>query len=342
MADTIYYVDGTDVAATHHFLTAGAALAHLKSDHPDLTADNGSGGAGFVGIEISITSAETAVFNVVGLTTSAACYLRVYTTPAARHAGVWSNSKHRIAVSEDGALVIQEDYVRLDGLQLSSVRDTASGDAVYTNVGADLRVSNCLIKVTGGNTYYHIGLDCSVAPGAIFVWNTVVYVASTNGNTVGIYAPTGGAATLSVYSCAVKSGAYGIYRAGTGTITAKNTYCSGTAGNAFNGTITKTNCASSGTEAGTADGCLSNIACDTDTFVNVTAGSEDLHLAADGLSPLQGHGVNTTGDSAPLNFTTDIDGQTIGASWSIGADNIAGSGLSVFVYESTIVDEFNG
>jgi hypothetical protein len=69
---------------------------------------------------------------------------------------------------------------------------------------------------------------------------------------------------------------------------------------------------------------LQSIAYNTDTFVNVTGGSEDFHLAADGLSPLQGTGTDTSGDAAPMNFTTDIDGDTRDATWDIGADAAAG------------------
>jgi len=54
---------------------------------------------------------------------------------------------------------------------------------------------------------------------------------------------------------------------------------------------------------------LQNIPVSTATFVNVTAGSENWHLAGTG-SGLYNVGTNTSGDSAPMNFTTDIDGET--------------------------------
>jgi hypothetical protein len=91
--------------------------------------------------------------------------------------------------------------------------------------------------------------------------------------------------------------------------------------------MAKTNCASEDQSADdtktgeTQTNCVAAaVIVDTDTFVNVTGGTEDFHLAADGLSPLMGVGVDTTADAAPMNFTTDIDLQTRDATWDIGAD----------------------
>ena len=70
----------------------------------------------------------------------------------------------------------------------------------------------------------------------------------------------------------------------------------------------------------TATNCVAAaVALDTDTFVNVTGGSEDFHLAAGTGSALYGTGA-APGGSAPLNYTTDIDGETV-ATWCIGADS---------------------
>ena len=54
------------------------------------------------------------------------------------------------------------------------------------------------------------------------------------------------------------------------------------------------------------------------------SGGDFTTLAADGLSPLQGAGTNTSGDAAPMNFTTDIDGDTRDSTWDIGADAATG------------------
>ena len=84
----------------------------------------------------------------------------------------------------------------------------------------------------------------------------------------------------------------------------------------------------SGADETATDCVAAAVALDTDTFVNVTGGSEDFHLAADGNSPLMGVGVDTSGDSAPLDFTTNIDGETRDATWDIGADSWVASGTA--------------
>jgi hypothetical protein len=42
-------------------------------------------------------------------------------------------------------------------------------------------------------------------------------------------------------------------------------------------------------------------------FTNITAATADYHIVA--ASPLVGVGTDTSGDAAPMNFSTDIDGQ---------------------------------
>jgi hypothetical protein len=286
-------------------------------------------------------TADTAAVADTGMVTTPTNYVKIYVDQADRHAGVWDATKYRLSVTNANALYLESDDIWIDGLQIEVTANTAAYCNIYSLSDSRIDISNCILRGLDNAFYASGGILLSVV-GTANIWNTFVY-GFANGNATPICMI--GAGTANVYSCVAisETNGYGILRS-VGTLVCKNTYARAGTAYAFSGTMTCTNCASADHTADDHGGAnnLVDIAYGADTFVNVTATTEDFHLAADGLSPLQGTGTNTTGDSAPLNFTTDIDGQTIGASWSIGADNIAGSGLSVFVYESTIVDEFNG
>lgn len=274
---------------------------------------------------------DTTEFGVDGWTTSATQYITMECDATARHAGVWNGAKYNLIGSSANVLSINEEYVRIDGLQIgnAAVGGTQS-PIVSVNTRAsganELRISNCLIKAAGSATYPEPGIRIEGANSIVNIFNCIVYGL---GNVDNYYASgmlfAGDNITAKVYSSTCIGGKFGLLNwFGTGiTVAAKNVYCGGTATSDFSGTITETNCASEDTSAGGTNHTHANV--DTDTFVNVTAGSEDFHLAADGLSPLQGAGVDTSGESAPLNFTTDIDGDTI-SNWSIGADDGVASG----------------
>jgi hypothetical protein len=106
-------------------------------------------------------------------------------------------------------------------------------------------------------------------------------------------------------------------------MTCKNCYARADPGYAYSGTITKTTCASADT---TGSAGLQNIAVNTTNFTNVTAGAENFDLPLG--SALIDVGTDTSGDAAPLNFTTDIVARTRGATWDIGAFEYVAGGFT--------------
>lgn len=129
MANRTVYVDGstsgtpgTDGA---HYATLSAAMAGEVGAAPDLVANTA-----ILNVEISLTSADTTAVVVNGFTTSASYYVNIYTTAAARHAGVWSESKYRLtavdvaADSDVGALTITDPYTRVTGLQVKTTQSS--------------------------------------------------------------------------------------------------------------------------------------------------------------------------------------------------------------------------
>lgn len=312
------------------FTTLSDAIAHLKSAHSDLTA-----GDNYAVIEISGTwsSADTTAVLLNDIKTSPTCYLKITTDTANRAGKSWSTGKYLLSVTD--ALPItwsqatgQLQHLILDGLQIATVSPTGNAKGVISCGGtaADSGnygyISNCLLKGHGNATYWQRGIHALISGQNIYVWNTIVYGLGDNADAVGIYAE--GSANIWTYNCVVvnpSASGFGVRNDGAAGFVAKNTYVTA-GGNCFMGTITKTYCASDDT---TADGtnCLTNVAYDTSTgtghsgFTNVTSGSEDFTLKVG--SALDGTG-NAPGGSAPLNYTTDIDGQTV-STWCIGADS---------------------
>jgi hypothetical protein len=313
------------------FTNLDAAIDHLAASHANfVTADV------YGEIEISGTwsSADTAAVDITGLTLDATRYLSIYTDAANRATGPWSTSKYQLLPANANAMYIREDFVRVDGLQIGlSAVDSHVDCCIYiaaVNAGATIWLSNLLLKQAANDTYRCPCLAIEDADVTVHAWNIVAYGMGAVNNLLNscVYIPL--ATTVNLYSSTIIGGKYGIYKAGVGTANVKNTYCGGTITEDFYraaGVLAKTNCASEDQSADdtsgadeTATNCVAAaVALNTDTFVNVTAGSEDFHLAADGLSPLEDAGVDTSGTAAPLNFTTDMDGDTI-TTWPIGVD----------------------
>lgn len=325
MAETIYYVDPDVSGGAGDGSTWANAYSSLNAAE---TAQDGNITAGNAVVFVcghngaSQTTADTAAVNVFGWTTDADSYVAIRTETADRHTGLWSDAKYRLTIADSKALQISEDYVRVEGLQVAVTHTSAANQsALYVSAQAtsDIRINDTLVKHAADNTNAQQGIYLS--GGIATVWNCAAYGLGTTALfTNGAMVVTG---TMTVYSSTLIGGYAGLRVTTGSTCTAKNVYArGGTVSFSNAGTLTATYCASSDLTADDfgATGCVVSVAFDTDTFVNVTAGSVDLHLAADGLSPLMGAGIDTSGESAPLNFTTDFDGQTRDATWDIGAD----------------------
>lgn len=293
--------------------TLAAAIAHLVAVHADfVTADV----YGLVEIDGDWSGGpDTAFVYVNGLTLDATRYLSIYTTAAARHDGKWNTGKYILSVSAGAvySLRIADDYVRVDGLQVAYTTDVAAS-VVYvvgpTINACDTRLSNLIIKGTNSaaNTQSAIRVDSDIGTGSLYVWNTIAYNFGVGGTTRVYY--VGYAGNYYLYNCVSIGGDYGFVRLA-GTVTAKNCYAGGSSTEDYAGTITKTTCASSDA---TGSAGLTGIAVSTQAdathagFTNITAGTEDFHIVSG--SPFIGAGTDTSGDAAPMNFTTDIDGET--------------------------------
>jgi hypothetical protein len=263
-------------------------------------------------------TADTASLVISGWTTSSTQYIKIWTDPTEtyRHNGTWqTGNKYKLEITGSSSnIFLYNSNIFLDGLQIKSINPGQTYAAIEVEANYSyITISNCVILGAATSDTFNGILQLST--GTVNIFNTIVVDLGSNGSSNPIYLNAAG--VMNLYNSTVLGtlSGNGIHQASSGTLTAKNCYSRGYPGYAYYGTITKTTCASSDTTGSIG---LQNIAYSTANFTNVTAGSEDFHLPLG--SALIKVGTNTSGESAPLNFTTDIDGQNRKNTWDIGAD----------------------
>ena len=320
--------------------------------------------------------------NISGWTTGAGNYIRIFTPTGTdevgasqRHSGsAGTGFVMKPNTSSPGeyfsAIEIQEDYVRIDGIEIdgATITNGQSVSGIQTNnisAASDIRIDKCLIhditSTTGANYPFAVGIK--VDDGSTRITNNIIYdmrntSADADAFAKGMRLDGGAAESQNVYNNTIynvtSSGSAGTIagiHAISGTITATNNYVGGTSGGAsavdFTGTLTQSNNISSdGTAAGS--GSLTNrtatdnpnpAAGDWVVFADLSTGNEDFHLQYVAENDALNAGADLSGT-----FTDDIDGETrpTGANtWDIGADEIDGSCNDSFAYRRLITIDHN-
>jgi hypothetical protein len=313
-----------------------SAVDYFQATYPDFVTNNIIG-------EIEISEAwsadDTSAIDISGLTTDATHYLYVHAVGDARHSGKWTSTAHVCGrTAANNITITSVQYVLLEGLQVKLV-DDASAQGVRTagtfNAGANaIILKDCLLKGPGTSNNAYFGIYNSIANCNTYLINTSIWgLGDGTTNVRGIYGRY--ANSTYVYNCVVVGGRYCIGAGGDScTVVVKNSYAGGSSVEDFyfsSGTFTKVNCASEDQSADdtstgeTQTNCIAAaVPLSTDTFTNVTGGSEDFHIKSTGA--LYHAGVDTSGEDDPLNFTTDIDGDTYYSTRSIGIDEVPAGG----------------
>ena len=250
-----------------------------------------------------------------GSITSADYYPRLYTNASARHAGKWDGTKYNITTGVDfkRALRMLDDYGRFEGLQL---RQSGTGASAYGAMEATaaatsgILIESCILRTDNTSTHDSNGACLSHGGGSLTVRTSVI-----QGGKNGIFTTfSASAPTLVVQNCdIVASRGYGSFRV-SGTPSYTNCYNGGHTTDSYSGAFSATTCAHS--SATVYAGSTASVPYSTGNFVNVTAGSEDLHLVT-------GSALLGVGTDLSATFTTDIDGDTFTVPWPIGVDAIA-------------------
>ena len=284
-------------------------------------SDNGAPAIAVAKIDGTWTSPDTTAVTIDGWTTDADHYIRIYTTETARHDGKWNTSKYRLDgvprnVWAGGLLDINEDHVRIEGIQVNSQLGTVSSDRTGIRIisGQEIRISYCIVKCSGtpsGGAMQGIRVEggCQIAK----IWNCIVYDWNKVSDwwDAGIYSEISN--TLYCYNNTVYNCRYGYKRGSSGSFLIKNNIAQN-CHDGFDGTFHSDSDYNISDISGDAPG--SNSKTCTVSFVDEANG--DFHLVSDDTCA-KNSGVDLSSDPN-LSFNDDIDGEIRSGTWDIGAD----------------------
>jgi chitodextrinase len=275
-------------------------------------------------IEGNWSSPDTTVLLVDGWTTDSSRYIKIYTAPDARHAGVWDDTKYRLAASAfGGAIQVGESNVIIDGLQVENTRNNND----IAGISAFLALSNVTIKnniVRYQQTVNTIGTGIAFSGsgnGTNYFTNNIVYGFPV----VGIYARGGTSSTgwAVVYNNTCVNNGSG-FRARDGFVLFKNNVAFNNINGAFysNGSGAHASSTHNAGDTGTIPGsnplALSGLTGNS-LFRNYP--NMDFHILNSAV--LANTGLNLSTD--PLHIHAfDIDGDARSGNWDIGADELPG------------------
>ena len=276
---------------------------------------------------------------------TAAYYLLIQAADGHRASAQWNPNIYGIEISGSAVncIAIGDDYCRVDGIQGRVTASTGNYNGCFvttTNQSATNRVDFTNLLALGpvsDNTYSFTCYNNADPDGVMNLVNCVGrIVTTTDSNRTCV---TSAGTTLNLYNCTFIGGQYAVQARSGCVVNCRNVYAAGSGNEAFyrrdTATLNKVNCASSDGTADdtdaytTASNCLVNVPLDATTLLdplNATVLSRDYHLAGVD-SDLYGAGV-APGGSDPLNYTTDIDGDTIGVGgrYDIGVDWFVAAG----------------
>ena len=270
------------------------------------------------------TTADSAV-QILGWTTDATHFIKIYTPyltsqvgTSQRHSGVWDTSKYYVSRGTGGITIDSyQNYTVIEGLQVTN-SGTASTDIVMELQSYHVHITASSNIIRGG--YHGIESSAQAGDGDHLIYNTIVYGAyrmginsnSSSGHPNYVYNNSvsgcvvgnvdysygiGGSNGWDVIknNISINQGHYSTYQGDVGWGSQSYNICQ------------DTSCSSTGSLTGKTN---TNV-----KFVNITPGSENLHLQSGSVAINAGTDLSGT-------FTTDIDGNTRpqGSAWDIGAD----------------------
>lgn len=280
------------------------------------------------------TIADSYQVSINAWTTDANHYIRIYTTPEARHSGKWNTNKYRLfpAANSFYTLEVRVPYTRIEGLQIgrngTQYSTTTEKPIAYVSNNADYvqMDSNIFWQYnTMGNglvvddySDYLMAKNCLVYDAVVSFYfinsnGSRVYNSTAVGSQKGFQLNSAGK-TLYLKNCAAIGGSIGFLNSA--------------------GTIDMQYCASSDSSADDFGG-EGNLINRDFTFVSET--TDDFHLTASD-NGARNHGMDLSADSF-YSVVYDIDGaRRPGESvWDIGADEYGEAPIVVADTESPVV-----
>lgn len=266
-------------------------------------------------IEGNWTKPDTSAVSINGWKTDSVHYIKIYTSPEARHKGYLKSngvySGYVLKNSSGSSIRSYEEYVKIDGLLIENFSTGAYDSGFRLSVNNDKSenvVSNTIIKRDLGGASVGGAISKDYYFGRYKVINSIAQVDS-----VAAYGIKGaGASNYSeIYNTVV-------YGSGTKTgilnALAKNIIVANFA-SSFSGSSGDSNCATDSTAPG--GNSLLNKTLSQISFVSVSSENENFHLNSNSICADKGINLSSI-------FNNDIDGEIRSALlWDIGADEIS-------------------
>jgi len=335
MADITSTVDPDDGGADYASLNAWEAQnIDLPTATNTETAD----------CSAASSSADTTATEIAGWTTSSTYDITIQQASSDRHAGIWSDSIYRLALTAVAAstrcIKVEAEFVSIDGLQL---KVTASADNGHANISSssslstasEIFIDDCIcvgvMSGTAGSSAVVRGIwhnnesDMSIRNTLIYGWNPSTYG-------YGIQAERNSTdSKVWLWNCTLYDCEIGVLQLNDSVVKCTNTLIRNTT-TAFSGSYDATSdynssddsTASSLNNTKTTDSTPWNNSGDADTNYFTNAGAEDFRQAASDLS------IDVGVDTA---YTTDCVGTTRTSSeFDLGFfEFVAAGGLSMAV-----------
>ncbi len=272
----------------------------------------------------------------IDFTTDSANYVKIYTPyhdtevgTSQRHWGKWDSTKYNLSVSGAVALTVDTYKAEVDGLQVSASQMDSKAIVITSNC-RDVTISRSIIKgdYDGSSGSNVVGISATIPEGTLKIYDDIVYNCDGDSGAKGIYLDINDG-TAYVYSNTLYHTYTGI-SVSSGTVVAKNNIVQ-SATDGYSGTFDSSsdyNLSNLDSDAPNATYTAGNSAV-TVSFVDTTAGSEDLHLSSSD-SAAKDNGTDLSSDSN-LAFHKDIDSLSrYDGSWDIGADEESNNGYVVW------------
>ncbi len=306
-AGSVYITVDTD-GVSGDFATLYEALESLR--------------AGTLSTPVVVTvAASTGVADVVAaeaynIGPSAAFPLIIRPAAGQEHGGVWNDSIYRLVGTATRLFSFNDQYTTARGLQFKA-EDITTDVVEFRNSRANNTLDSCIV-VGGDKGVILNGTDA--AHGGHTVINNIVYGTNNSGINVSndaLWAPELYIANNTVYNC---NGANSVHNGGirctntAGGLTLINNIAVDSLQQDYKECSAMSyNVSSDLTSTGA--GAITGATAITAGFINVTAGSEDLHITA-------GSVAENVGSDESAKSTWDIDGHERLAPFDIGADQI--------------------
>lgn len=288
------------------------SLSSWESDNQrNLATDNSGEGA----TEVAECYNDGLMSNIVtidGWTTNTRCYIKIYTPAAQRHDGTLGTGFRLVTATSSNVFYVNDGNVLIEGISMKTAGFNAITFSINDNPGFG-RASHNLIE--GGITY------SSNNSSVFYIWNNFILPNAGDGLNANE------SVTLSyVYSNSIYGGPIGIDPGTADKVIAKNNVVAGTSNKDYDNTVafhsdSNYNASQDSLVSGNGAPGANSIydIVPADNFTDLTGGAEDLH-GKDTDADIYQTGVDLSGD-AELPFSDDIDGDTRGLLWDIGADD---------------------